>query len=61
MAWWISLEYVLGYMLDLFDTADRTLKYWFLYQQEGYFRETYIIIFYIKQLLTIPIQAFHTL
>ena len=41
MAWWISLEYVLGYMLDLFDTVDRTLKYWFLYQQEGYFRETY--------------------
>ena len=28
-------------MLDLFDTVDRTLKYWFLYQQEGYFRETY--------------------
>ena len=46
MAWWISLEYVLGYMLDLFDTVDTTLKYWFLYQQEGYFRKTYGYVTY---------------
>ena len=42
-------------MLDLFDTVDTTLKYWFLYQQEGTLEK------HMGMLLTIPIQAFHTL